>query len=157
MDSFRLDHRVLPPMLYRIQYDGCMTIHCCSGFAAKDTETSYTEPDDTFGAAVEDHLCWRRSRPSIFISLFATKKHAENWALQWNASHDGRSCDVFWIEPSKLAGSYVFHADKIRKYLELQVPLEVEASILDEYLVVYSVPEQAIVRGQSVEGIQRGE
>ncbi len=144
-------------MLYRIQYDGCMTIYCCSGFAARDTETIYTEPDDIFGAAVKDHLCWKPFHPSIFISLFATKGHAEDWALQWSAGHDGRSCDVFWIEASKLAGSYVFHADKIRKDLELHVPLEAEASILDEYLIAYSVPERAIVGRQSVEDIQRGE
>jgi hypothetical protein len=59
-----------------------MTIYnLLSGLTARDIETFYTEGDDIFadfGSAVEDHLCWRTDRRSIFISLFANKRHAEN-------------------------------------------------------------------------------
>jgi hypothetical protein len=160
MDFFELDPRKLPTAtLYRVQYDGCMTIYPhFSGLIARDTETFYTEQDDIFvdfGGAVEDHLCWRPARRSIFISLFANKRHAENWALHWSAQHYGRLCEVFEINASEL-GSYVFHADEIRKCLGLHVPSTAEASILDEYLVAYRVPQRAIAGRQTTEDIQRG-
>jgi len=156
MDFFDLDPRELPTAtLYRVQYDGCMTIHDhFSGLTARGTKTIYTERD--FRGAVEDHLCWERVHLSIFISLFANKRHAENWALDWNANHHGRPCEVFKINASELAGLYVFHADEIRKYLNLHVPSKAKASILDEYLIAYSVPQRAIVGRQSTKDIQRG-
>ena len=161
MDFFELDPRELPTAtLYRVQYDGCMTIYRpFSGLTARDTETFYTEQDDIFvdfGGAVEDHLCWRPAHLSIFISLIANKRHAENWALDWSASHDGRPCEVFEINASELAGLYVFHADEIRKCLSLHVPSRAEASILEEYLVAYRVPQRVIVGHQNTEDIQRG-
>ncbi|MCJ1385853.1 hypothetical protein MMC17_008977, partial [Xylographa soralifera] len=133
MDFFDLDlKKLLTATLYRVQYDSCMTIHHpSSGLTAKNTETFYDECYDTFvdfGSAVEDHLHWRKV-PSLFISLFANKRHAENWALKWSARHYGKSCEVFEINASELV--YVFHADELRKHLGLQVPLTAEASILD--------------------------
>ena len=89
-----------------------MTIyHPFSGLTAKDTETFYDEYYDIFVdlvVAIEDHLCWRKI-PSLFISLFANKNHAENWALKWSARHDGKLCEVFEINASKLVGLCVFH------------------------------------------------
>ncbi len=160
MNFFDLDPRQLPSAtLYRVQYDGCETIyHPISGLTAQDTETFYDDYDDIFvdfGRAVKDHLCWRRVT-SLFISLFADKQHAENWALHWSAHHGGRSCQVFEISASKMVGSYVFHADEIRKTLGLRVPPMAEASIPDEYLVAWNIPQRAIVGCQTTEHIQRG-
>ena len=165
MDFFDLDPRKLPTArLYRVQYDGCMTIHRhFSGLTARDTEIFYTERDDMFvdfDGVVEDHLCWEWAHLSIFISLFANKRHAENRALDWSARQ---------IKASELVGLYVFHADEIRKCLNLHVPSvawntiydqlricracshfadsldptpsKAEASILNEYLIVYNVPK----------------
>jgi hypothetical protein len=160
MNFFDLDPRQLPSAaLYRVQYDGCETIyHPISGLTAQDTETFYDDYDDIFvdfGRAVKDHLCWRRVT-SLFISLFADEQHAENWALHWSAHHGGRSCQVFEISASKMVGSYVFHADEIRKTLGLRVPPMAEASIPDEYLVAWNIPQRAIVGCQTTEHIQRG-
>ena len=159
MNFFDLDPRILPTAtLYRVQYDGCMTIYNPgSGLTAKDTETFYDENDMfvDFGGAVEDHLRWRPV-PSLFISTFADKRLAENWALKRSERHDGKICGIFEINASKLVGSCIFHADELRKHLGLQVPSEAEASILEEYLVAWNIPQRAIVGCQSTEDIQRG-
>lgn len=160
MNFFDLDPRNLPTAtLYRVQYDGCMTIYYhVSGLIAEDTETFYDEYYDIFvdfGGAIQDHLCWIKV-PSLFISPFADKRHAENWALKWSAGHDGKPCKVFEINASKLVGLYVFHADELRKHLRLQVPSKAEVSILEEYLVAWNIPRPAIVGCRSTEDIQRG-
>lgn len=153
-----LDPRNLPTAtLYRVQYDGCMTTYEPGfGLTAKDTETCYDECDDIdFVGAIEDHLSWRPV-PSPFISTFADKRLAENWALKWSARHDGDTFEIFEISASELVGSYIFHADKLWKRLYLQVPSRAEASILKEYLVAWNIPQRAIVGSRSMEDIQRG-
>ncbi len=161
MELFDLDPRQLPiARLYRVPYEGCMTIYDqVLGFTARDTRSFYSVDDDIFvdfGGAVEDHLCWRPTRLSIFISLFANKRHAEYWALKWSARHNGKLCEVFEIDAAKL-GYYVFDAEELRQGLSLHVPSGAEASILDEYLVAYEIPRRAIVGRRSSEDIQRGE
>lgn len=160
MNFFDLDPRTLPTVtLYRVQYDCSMTMyHPVSGLTAKDTKTFYDEYDDIFvdfGGAVEDHLCWKKI-PSLFISLFADKRHAENWALKWSESRSGNICEVLEINASKLVGSLVFHADELRKCLGLYVPLRAEGSILGEYLVAWNIPRRAIVGYRSTKDIQKG-
>jgi len=163
MNFFDLDPRKLPTTtLYRVQYDGCMTIYNPpSGLSARDNQTVYDrERDDMFtdfGGAVEDHLCWRKNRRSPFISLFANKRHAENWALDWSERHQGRLCDVFEINAPELVGSYVFHAYELWESLCLQVPAKAEASIPNEYLVTHGIPRRAIVGRRNTEDIRRGE
>ncbi len=158
MNYFDLDPRTLPTAtLYRVQYDGCMTTYNPgSGLTAKETETFYDEYYDifvNFGGAVQDHLCWRPV-PSLFISTFADKRLAENWALKWSTCHDGKMCEIYEINASKLVGSCIFHADKLRKHLDLRVPSKAEASILVEYLVAWNIPQRAIVGCQSTEDIK---
>jgi hypothetical protein len=161
MEFFNLDPTNLSTdCLYRIQYNDCKTTYSpLYGLSARDTETFYTDRDDIFndfGGAVEDHLCWRKERDSLFISLFADKRHAENWALDWSARHDDRLCQIFEIKASELVGGYVFHADELRRTLHLHVPEGAEASIRDEYLVTYRIPPQAIVSCRNSEDIKQG-
>ena len=161
MEFFSLDPKNLSiHSLYRIQYDGCMTTYSpCFGLAARDTETVYTDSDDIFidfGGAVEDHLCWQKRRYSLFISLFANKRHAENWALDWSARHDGRLCYILEIKATELVGGHVFNADELRRTLLLCVPERAEASIADEYLVTHRIPPRAIVSRRNTEDIKRG-
>jgi hypothetical protein len=159
MNFFDIDPTQLPTQrLYRIQYDGCMTtfdLH--SGFAAGDTETFYNESYDMFvdfGGAVEDHLSWNRNRPSLFISLFANKRHAENWALSWSDRHNGDVCEISEINAS-LTG-YLYHAEEILRYCGLHIPEAAKASIADEYLVAHHIPIQAAERSWTTEDVKRG-
>lgn len=158
MEFFGLDPPNLPTTtLYRVQYDGCMTNYePGSGLTAKNTETFSDECDDIdFIGAIEDHLSWRLV-PSLFISTFADKRLAGNRALQWSARHVGKTCEIYEINASKLVGLYIFYADELRKNLCLHVPAKAEASIREEYLVAWNIPQRAIVGCQSTEDIQRG-
>jgi hypothetical protein len=159
MDIFGIDPTQLSTQkLYRIQYDGCMTtFDRCSGFAARDTETFYNEDCDIygdFGGAVKDHLSWHRSRPSIFISLFANKRHAENWALSWSARHNGDVCKIFEINALSLT-ECVYQAEEIRRSCCSHIPEAAKASIADEYLVAYHIPIQAVERSWTTEDVKR--
>ena len=161
MNFFNLDPRQLPTStLYRIQYDGCMTIfNPHSGFASRDTKTFYTQRDGIFvdfGGAVESHLSWDKDRPSFFISLFADKRHAENWALSWSARHDDKMCEIFKINASSLVGLSVFHAEELWRCLCLHVPEAAEASIADEYLVARRIPYSAVLGRWTTEDVKRG-
>ncbi|XTI82733.1 hypothetical protein V2W45_1224747, partial [Cenococcum geophilum] len=75
-------------------YNDCKTTYSpLYGLSVRDIETFYTDRDDIFndfGSVVEDHLCWKKEHNSLFISLFADKRHIENWALDWSARHNNR-------------------------------------------------------------------
>jgi len=162
MDFFSLDPRELPTTtLWRVQYPDSQTAFDSSAsLTARDTKTIYTDFDDIFvdfGGAVEDHLWWPERRPSIFISLFANRWHAENWALRWSDDHGGRECTVYAISACALEGSYVYQAEELRRAMCLQVPAEAEASILNEYLVAHRIPAEAILGCRTTEDIRRGE
>jgi hypothetical protein len=158
MNFFDIDPTTLT--LYRVQYDSCMTIFDrLSSFAARDTETFYDERYDMFvdfGGAVEDHLSWNKNRPSLFISLFANKRHAENWALRWSERHNGIVCEIFEINGFSLAGLFVYHAEELLRFLPLHIPEAAEASIADEYLLAHHIPIQAVERSWTSEDVKRG-
>lgn len=101
--------------------------------------------------AVEGHLCWRKERHSLFISVFGNKRHAENWALDWSERHGDKICQVSEIKASELVGGYMFSADEIQENLCLQVPEKAEASIRDEYLIGYRIPAQAIAGCRNID------
>lgn len=91
------------------------------------------------------------------MSLLANKLHAENWALDWSKHNGNKWCAVYEIKTSKLAGSAIYHADKLRERLKVVVRREAEASIRDGYLVVGTVPASAILPSQTTEDIRNGE
>jgi len=102
---------------------------------------------------VEDHVLWR-SRPSIFISLFANKRHAENWALSWSARHNGDVCKIFEINAFSLT-ECVYQAEEIQRSCCSHIPEAAKASIADEYLVAYHIPIQAVERSWTTEDVKR--
>lgn len=125
------------------------------GFAAQDLETVYFDHDEIhtgLSEAVEKHLSWTSIYRSPFISTFADKRHAENWALDWSRRHSDLVCDVFEIDPAKL--SYIFHAEELSKNLLLHVPQKAYQNLSDEYLILNHIPEKAIVGHQSTKVIK---
>ncbi|MCJ1475401.1 hypothetical protein MMC13_004063 [Lambiella insularis] len=162
MDDFCLDPQELPTTLYRVQYSGCITNYGDrSGLTAWDSQTTYIHNGDDkvfdgFGGAVEDHIWWNRCRYSFLISLFGSKRRAENWALNWSVKHPRGFCTVYEIEAAELWGRYIFRASQLCNELDLQVPREAKVSIRDEYLVAHNIPWQAISGWREVEDIKKG-
>jgi hypothetical protein len=110
-----------------------------------------------FDGAVEYHFDSLSGHPSIFISLFAGRQHADNWALRYSDPHGGEICTVYEISAAMLAGSYVFCADELRRGLCLQVSEQIATSMSDEYLVAHHIPFEAIVGCRTTDDIRRGE
>ncbi|OWY97303.1 LOW QUALITY PROTEIN: hypothetical protein PHMEG_00032206 [Phytophthora megakarya] len=66
-----------PHRLFRVQYDGSMSLQ-----ARGNPNFS---SDDEFKWAIEAHLNWFNRTPTPFVSTFANRLHAENWARQRSA------------------------------------------------------------------------
>lgn len=79
-----------------------------SSLTAEDIETIYGTYHDIFaefGGAAESHFCWKSSHPSIFISLFASRQHADNRTLWYSDSSGGEASTVCEISAAMLTRS----------------------------------------------------
>ncbi|GMF43715.1 unnamed protein product [Phytophthora fragariaefolia] len=106
---------------------------------------SFKSPSD-FKTAVEYHLKWCSCEPTPFVSLFASKDHAETWARQL-LDHGYRDVVVLEIDSGRLGPLF-----RVRELVELRgvhttLP---EHLYEDEFLVLRKISKRSVVGGAGV-------
>lgn len=97
---------------------------------------------------MQKHLLWCED-PSPFISTFANRNHAENWARNWSTKHDNQTCHILEIEIKETDNVIVFHVDTVVKKLG-NVTLRRPSEYRSEYLCLHRIPEELIVGGEEI-------
>lgn len=158
MDKYDLPSKEIPPVLYRVQYsESATTYDADGGLQALDINTLYNVDSlHGFRDALEQHLKWDKRYISIFISLFSTRRHAENWMLERHSRFRSKNCSLLKINMAELRDCYVFRAEELIDALSLSVPEAAKESIAKEYLVVHYIPPIAITGRHTIHDIERG-
>ncbi|KAF2808699.1 uncharacterized protein BDZ99DRAFT_418067, partial [Mytilinidion resinicola] len=99
----------LPPFLYRVDYPGSRTVLTATGFVAANTTTTISSTTALRHHA-SAHFDWRSRSPSPFISLFADRAHAINWAQAISALKGDAVCYVTQINTAALGPGPIFRA-----------------------------------------------
>jgi hypothetical protein len=140
MDGLCLSPRRIPEKLYRVHLPDSWTALDYTGFVAADTEPLCPRDERTLARRLRSHDDRHSKVPSIFISVFSDRTHAENWASKVSRNKQFLIAEINgWF----LRDSYVFNARNVHARLGLRIPRA--AGNEDEYLVLHYIPRDAIV------------
>ncbi|MCJ1231214.1 hypothetical protein MMC12_007891 [Toensbergia leucococca] len=150
MDENRLHPQLLPPNLYRCHYPTSWTKYSdATAFIAADSKTflSNSQPH-LFVKSIQTHLDWNSTIESPYVSTFAERDNAENWALRWRKNHHGQECRVYEINTRALGEDiYVFCMNDVRRNFKLPNPENKPEN--SEHLFLHRIPPTAIIRSRS--------
>ncbi|ETN16666.1 hypothetical protein PPTG_05824 [Phytophthora nicotianae INRA-310] len=131
-DRYECQEDEIPRTLYRVQYDQSMSLRA----RANPVFTSRAH----FKSAVEDHLVWGNREPSPFVSTFAHRQHAMNWAN----SQCQRAEQVSLLELDASQLDRIFSVRDLVNYRNVHTNLP-ESMYEDEYLVLGKIRRRSIV------------
>ncbi|OWZ06232.1 hypothetical protein PHMEG_00021543 [Phytophthora megakarya] len=108
-----------------------------------------------FKRDAEDHLDWTSRHETPFISTFASRQHAVNWALDRRESGCGTAV-VLKLDTQRLGP--IFCVRHLVKHPRLQLYTELpEHTYRDEYLVLNEIPSTSILCEIDPRDIGRGQ
>jgi len=152
MERFRLDQRMLPTFLYRVDYPGSQTSYTRgTGFTARDTTSFYSEDSD-FRKSVVEAFTWSCRNPSPYIAVFSEKSHAENWAHSWS-DRNGYVCDVVTLDTRNFSNTHVFHLSALVAQLGIVLPDGAQQHQRGAYLCLHRIPAAAVCATEATSSI----
>jgi len=142
----------LPPIFYRVQYDGCSTSRCDDGsFLAADTTAVYQDKDlAAFAQSVINQFIRYDRAPTPWITVFADREYADHFALQTNGP-----AKTYIVHSSRLRGARVFQIATLVRAFELQLPDGTTEHATHGYLILHRIPAEAVEEVEDMELAER--
>ncbi|KAF2497842.1 hypothetical protein BU16DRAFT_525432 [Lophium mytilinum] len=131
----------IPSYLYRVDYPGSRTLLTPSGFVAANTTITISSTIALRHHA-SLHFDWRSRASSPFISLFADRAHAVNWAQAISVLRENVVCYVTQISTAALGPGPIFRAADLLGAAPGGGGCGQHAG---EYLVLWQIPIEACV------------
>lgn len=143
----------LPPIFYRVQYDGCSTSRCDDGsFLAADTTAVYQDKDlAAFAQSVINQFIRYDRAPTPWITVFADREYADHFALQTNGP-----VKTYIVHSNRLRGARVFQIATLVRAFELQLPDGTTEHATHGYLILHRIPAEAVEEVEDMELAERG-
>lgn len=142
----------LPPIFYRVQYDGCSTSRCDDGsFLAADTTAVYQDKDlAAFAQSVINQFIRYDRAPTPWITVFADREYADHFALQTNGP-----VKTYIVHSNRLRGARVFQIATLVRAFELQLPDGTTEHATHGYLILHRIPAEAVEEVEDMELAER--
>ncbi|KAK6518442.1 hypothetical protein TWF506_005596 [Arthrobotrys conoides] len=150
----KLNPKVYPPRLYRVHFpDVSHTLYsdaggfeCCAG--GRIDICSYNQLAKEF----ETHFDWYSDEPSHFISMFGTENHALNWARKQLRRGKAQIAMMMEIDPDEIKNAFgryipILRVSEVIENNPSLLPDGIEKDwVRDEYLALYKIPGEAIMK-----------
>ena len=130
--------------LYRVQVPGSATKFVDGALIAAGAHFTNQTIVDYAPRLLHEHFLWTSNHPSPFISVFTDEDHARNWATGLVKKNAGMVCTIYRIDPLLLHGKAIFNATRLVEELNIDLPDAARNQAENEYLVLRSIPAEAI-------------
>ena len=130
--------------LYRVQVPGSATIFVNGALVAAGSQFTDQTVIDYAPRLLHEHFLWSSNHPSPFISVFRDEDHARNWATGLVKKNAGMACTIYQVNPFQLGVNPIFDATQLVRELNIDLPDAARSQAENEYLILRSIPAEAI-------------
>jgi hypothetical protein len=89
--------------------------------------------------------------PRLLHEQFPDEDHARNWATGLVKKNAGMACTIYQVNPFQLGVNAIFDATELVRKLDIDLPDAARSQAENEYLVLRSIPAEAISYHEKVQ------
>jgi hypothetical protein len=130
--------------LYRVQVPGSATKFVNGALVPAGAQFTNQTIVDYAPRLLHEHFLWSSNHPSPFISVFMDEDHARNWTTGLVKKNAGMTCTIYQVNPFQLGVNAIFDATELVRELDIDLPDAARSQAENEYLVLRSIPAEAI-------------
>lgn len=133
-----------PPLLYRVLHPGSQALPSKATGNIRTANQATIQNELDLQKAVSNHWNWNSKEPSHFMSVFADRDHAYNWANKRSSNPS----DLSFLQISTAAlppSTYIFRSTDLKELLGLDHDWD-----KNEYLILRWLPARAFNRYKDI-------